>query len=141
MRNIRVELNAGRPIFWMVCLAVVSVGFHACKSSQSSVDSNTKVEAPAEDDTYLLVVSFFSPGNGIDRDMKKKFEEYIASDYPALTYDKTAWGREGEVDFCIKGSQLSKSEKAAFVSGSKELLVSSSKVRISENAECKRKKN
>ena len=91
------------------------------------------------EDIYGLVVSFYSPGNGIDQRAKSEYIKFLSSNYPALAYEKTSWGREGEIDFCFLLDELTEIQKSQFIKKSKELLSNSKKIHIYENKACTHK--
>ena len=117
---------------------------YSCKPTQpvaesSSTPSQTE-SAKESDGNYLLVVSFFSPGNGIDHKIKGEYQTFLSSEFPSLEYEKTPWGKEGEIDFCISGSSLTDSQKEELLKKTKEILSSSTRVRVKENSPCRHKK-
>lgn len=110
----------------------------SCKSKKNA--AGTKLEAGK----YHLLVSFYSPGDGIDAAAQAKYDEAIAQfekdNKVKVTLDKAPWGREGEVDYCIRLDGFKASQQKSFIDMSKQLLSSSTKVNISENCDCKHKK-
>jgi len=88
-----------------------------------------------------LVVSFYSICCGIDNMAKEKLDRFVNS------YEKTKgkqitkatgrWGKEGEIDYCFKLSELLPREQKRFISKVRLLLRKSKLVHISENASCK----
>jgi hypothetical protein len=94
------------------------------------------VITPATAETYRLVVSFYSTAGGIDTKVNGEFEKFLSS-YPKKTaYEPTHWGREGEVDYCLKLSELSTTEQSDFIKKAKDVLNKSTIVHINENAGC-----
>ncbi len=90
----------------------------------------------AEEETYPLVVSFYSKGEGIDNKVNEAFVKFLASYTKKTVYEPTHWGREGEIDYCLKLSELSSAEQADFIKKAKDLLSKSALVHINENAKC-----
>lgn len=84
----------------------------------------------------MFTVSFISGGAGIDRNVQRNFESFLKSEYPNISYEKIIRGREGELDYCFKLSDLSATRRATFIEGSKQILTRSSLVEISENSNC-----
>ncbi len=84
-------------------------------------------------------VSFRSLGAGIDRKTHKAFSEYIThfeiEEKVQLFFDKTFWGREGEIDYCISTKNLSDKQIETFENQIKVLLVSSKSVYYSRDTE------
>lgn len=88
-----------------------------------------------------LVVSFYSICCGIDHQARAKLDRFINS------YEKTKgkriakatihWGKEGEIDYCFKLSELLPREQKRFISKVRLLLRKSKLVHINENASCK----
>ncbi|MEX0811032.1 MAG: hypothetical protein WD048_02370 [Chitinophagales bacterium] len=119
---------------------LVSLLVNACNNSKNiNITSSTKNDGT--DINYGLVVSFYSPGNGIDHKTKNKFVEFISNYKVKIDYEKASWGKEGEIDFCILLTDLTKQEKVDFIQESKDLLAKSSKVRVYENAPCRHKES
>lgn len=85
---------------------------------------------------HMLIVSFISTGAGIDRNVQQEFEFFLKTEYPNISYEKIIRGREGELDYCFKLSDLSVARKATFIESSKQILTRSSLVEISENSNC-----
>ena len=50
------------------------------------------------------------------------------------------WGREGDVDYCFKLTELNILQQDKFIKEAKELLNSYSLVKFYENTTCKRKR-
>ena len=84
----------------------------------------------------MFVVSFISVGAGIDRNVQQDFESFLKSEYPNISYDKIPRGREGELDYCFKLSDLSATRKTNFIEGSKQILTRSNLIKISEGSNC-----
>ena len=57
-----------------------------------------------------------------------------------LSYETTNWGREGEVDYCFKLTELDKKKQKLFIIETKEILKTSSLVRYKENITCRQNK-
>ncbi|MBI4931886.1 MAG: hypothetical protein HY841_14080 [Bacteroidetes bacterium] len=90
----------------------------------------------AQEETYPLVISFYSKGGGIDSKVNGEFEKFLTSYSKKIVYEPTHWGREGEVDYCLKLSELSTAEQTDFVKKAKEVLSKSALVHINENTAC-----
>jgi hypothetical protein len=48
------------------------------------------------------------------------------------------WGREGEIDYCLKLSELNNQQQVKFIADTKEVLKKSKLVRYYENTTCGR---
>ena len=87
-----------------------------------------------------MVVSFFSICCGIDDKAKQNLDNFIKGYERAkrkqLTKAAVSWGREGEVDYCMKLSELSRKEQKRFIAKVRLLLKSSKLVHINENVAC-----
>ncbi len=124
-----------------VLVLVLPLFLIACKGSKDTttidkeIESTEKIEA--KETTCRLLVSFYSPGNGIDRKIKTKYQQFITAYSKSITYEQTGWGKEGEIDFCFTLSELSMEEQVDFVKQSKDLLSKSSRVHIYENVPSK----
>jgi hypothetical protein len=90
--------------------------------------------------TSRLVVSFYSICCGINQQAQEKLDAFI-NDYGKakgrqLTKKAAHWGKEGEIDYCLKLSELSLRERKRFVSKVRSLLKGAKLVHIRENAPC-----
>lgn len=102
-------------------------------SQTATTTTTTPANTPA---TYRLIISFISKGEGTDRSAKEMFGNFIA-DYPQkVSYETAPWGREGEVDYCLKLAELSEKGQIEFVDKIKKLLTNSELVNILENKSC-----
>ena len=90
-----------------------------------------------------LIISFNSPGNGIDYKAKKEIDGFISSYEKErgvpLAKEEIHWGKEGELDYCFKLSELAKEDQEDFVSRIKSLVRKSKRIGIVENAPCRNK--
>ena len=122
-------------------ILVIFLLFFACKGTKETTNLPDKEVASKEtnEGNYRLVVSFFSPGNGIDHKMKREYVEFIANYKAKISYEQIGWGKEGEVDFCFSLKELYIKEQDEFVKKSKELLSKSNRIHIYENAPCRHK--
>jgi hypothetical protein len=91
-----------------------------------------------------LIISFTSPGDGIDYRAKKQIDESISSYEKErgvrLAKEEIHWGREGELDYCFKLSELSKEDQENFVSRIKSLVKKSKRTGIVENSPCRKRR-
>jgi len=90
-----------------------------------------------------LIISFNSLASGIDSEAKKEIDEFI-SRYEKekgvrLAKEVAHWGKEGELDYCFKLSELSKEDQEGFVSEIKSLVKKSKQTGVVENAPCRSK--
>lgn len=105
------------------------------------MSENAKAEhksGPAEqsgNESYRLVVSFFSVGGGINTGVHQQFEKFISGHTPKISYQPTRWGREGEMDYYLKLSELTAAQQEEFVLKTKDIVEK--RVHISENEKCK----
>lgn len=132
------------PNLLYLTTVVILISGLACKNTkdvQAPPTEKKEVSEYPEDNKYRLVVSFFSPGNGIDHKMKQRYAEFVGTEYPQIVYEKTRWGKEGEIDFCFQLRELTENKKDQFVGASKELLSNSSRVHIHENTSCRTEKS
>ena len=127
---------------YLTFILIAGMTLGACKSKKKSTDvadqnqTTMKDQVSQEPLNYPLVVSFYSPGDGINHEAHEEFLGY-AGDYElALDEAKTPWGREGEVDYCLALTELSDAQKAVFIADVKAMLAETNKVRILENSPC-----
>ena len=121
-----------------LCLASV-----ACKSNKSTTSSatstpassqNTETADNASEQTYRIIVSFTSKGAGTSAEKREAFLKYVESHPKKPAYKEVLWGREGETDYCLTLSELSKKEQITFVEEVKKNMAGSDQVLITENA-------
>jgi hypothetical protein len=55
-----------------------------------------------------------------------------------LKVETFPWGREGEIDYCLKLSELNNQQQVKFIADTKEVLKKSELVRYYENRTCGR---
>lgn len=120
----------------------------ACNSAKNVTDkktiNSTNQDTISADINYRFSVSFISIGSGIDKQSKHKYDQYI-TEYEQknklqLSYETINWGREGEVDYCFKLTELDKKKQKLFIIETKEILKTSSLVRYKENITCRQNK-
>jgi hypothetical protein len=132
----------GKLSYVIIVLAGLLTFSCVCTKNVKSDETTTTENMKSDSVTYFrFIVSFYSPGNGVDHKMKQKYVEFITKNYPNIIIEKTKWGKEGEIDFCFQLNELEENRKQQFVKESKELLSSSSRVHIYENAPCKHDKS
>ncbi len=94
----------------------------------------------ATEQTSRLVISFYSICCGINHKAQEKLDDFIKHYERAkgkqLTKAAVRWGREGEIDYCFKLSELSRREQRRFIAKVRLLLKRSKLVHINENVAC-----
>ena len=119
-------------------LAQNSIGI-AAKDSVLKKNLEVAVQEP-----FRLVISFISIGSGINLSAKEKLENYLQLNEllkmknPEI--ERNPWGREGEVDFCMKLSSFTSIEQEKIVKGIREQLKNQEHIFIEENAICRHKR-
>ena len=141
-------------IFALVTLIMISCKNNnpssAAKQNEKTADSivenvNIKSVDSAKENVIdtnnnRLVIMFYSIGQGSEYVLSNAFEDSIGS-YSLkfgknIDYKKTLWGREGEIDFCLKLNELTTSEQAEFIALTRAQLKSAKWVNIFENYPC-----
>jgi hypothetical protein len=109
--------------------------------SLTSLPIVARSQTQAREQNARLVISFYSICCGIDHKAQEKLDRFINSYEKAkgrqLTKATVHWGREGEIDYCFKLSELLPKEQKRFISKVKWVLRKSRLVHINENAACK----
>jgi hypothetical protein len=128
----------------------------ACKTKNKVVTNNaantisesvptTATITPLPDSLYRFRVSFVSIGTGVDRNAKRQFIQYInefgQKHNITLKYESVSWGKEGEVDYCFKLSEVKQNLQHEFIDGLKNVLKNSTLVRYHEYATCRKTRN
>ncbi len=115
----------------------------ACKNQEKTTENNTKKMNQSQN-TYALVVSFISIGQGVDQKAIEQFNQLIADieqkKQVKINYEKIPWGREGEVDYCFNLSELDKETRQLFLTKTDELLSKNTLVKVEKNAACVHKR-
>ena len=97
-------------------------------------------QTQAGEQASRLVVSFYSICCGIDQKAKEKLDGFIKhyekTKGKQLTKAAVRWGREGEIDYCLRLSELSPREQKRFIAKVRLLLKRSKLVHINENVAC-----
>ena len=125
--------------------AVITLfGCNSSKKVTDQIETTSATENTSTTDAnYRFSVSFISIGAGTDKNAIQQFDAYIAEyqqkNKLKLSFEITKWGREGEIDYCLKLSELDKKKQELFITKTKETLQSSSLVRYKENEACRQK--
>ena len=126
---------------------VISLLIISCKNNSptsSEKPHEERIDSISENKTDTsncrLVILFYSIGNGTEFSISNAFEDSIGS-YSlkigkTIDYKKTAWGREGETDFCLKLNELTPAERLEFISMARSQLKIAKWVNIFENYPC-----
>lgn len=123
------------------CLLFLTLG--ACTHSKK-VAQTTPVSKIEETDSskYRFGISFYSIGTGIDAAARQQMMDYIRQfeqrEGVTLTYEKYAWGKEGEQDYCFRLNELTTAKQEYFISQMKETLKKSIRVHYKEHSDCAR---
>lgn len=127
-----------KQLFFLVALLSLVCPFTGCKAKKQtatttsetlSANSNSQVEK------YRVIISFISKGAGTDGEKRQAIMSYIEKHPKKPVNSIVHWGREGETDFCLNLTELSKSEQTEFVNEIKKLAGNSDLIFIAENAE------
>jgi hypothetical protein len=121
-----------RLFFLVSIISITSVGM-SCKSKKETTTSTQTTEAQTE--KFRLVVSFISKGAGPDNAKSAALLAYIGVHPKKPTYTVAHWGREGEADYCLNLTELTKSEQVDFVTNVNKMMAGSDMVFVKENAE------
>jgi hypothetical protein len=111
------------------------------KSSSAEIADIPETRTP---EIYRLVLSFYSIGEGTDGAAIDNFNHFISnfqnSQPNIISVEETPWGREGEIDYCIKFSANNPDFQKDFVATVKSLLTDCQLVHINENTICRHKR-
>ncbi len=129
----------------IILSSVISLSFAsvACKSHKNASSSgsattsssqNTEAGSTSSEQSYRIIVSFTSKGAGTSAEKREAFLKYVESHPKKPAYKEVLWGREGETDYCLTLSELSKKEQLTFVEEVKKAMAGSDQVIITENA-------
>ena len=128
----------------LATMALSIIGFAACKNHEKTSGSADKTQKMQQNNTYSLVVSFISIGQGVDQKAIEQYNEFIAQfekeNNVKINLEKVPWGREGEVDYCIDLTGLDKKTAEKFSTKTEELLSKNNLVKVEKNAPCVHKR-
>ncbi|HLG33768.1 MAG TPA: hypothetical protein VI757_02725 [Bacteroidia bacterium] len=128
----------------LVTLIIIS-GCHCEKKPAATIPAEAPKTQTVQSDEIQslnnLLVSFYSKGSGINREAAGKFDnflmEYIRKTNTKITYKKTGWGREGELDYCISLSVMNSEQRSKFITAVKDNLRQVELVHLFENHPCR----
>lgn len=109
-----------------ISILLLSAFLLSCGSSKSTTE-----------DFQNYVVSFYSPGNGINFNAYQSYTSFLDRFKPTVSYEKIYWGKEGEIDLCIDLSVLNKKDQNRFIEESKTVIGDADRVQTFENQTCK----
>lgn len=136
-----------KSIILLASVITIALASVACKSGKSATSSgatsaaaspsstqNGETENAGSEQTYRIIVSFTSKGAGTSAEKREAFLKYVEAHPKKPAYKEVLWGREGETDYCLTLSELSKKEQVTFVDEVKKAMADSDRVFITENA-------
>ncbi len=113
------------------------------EKTENTENTVTKNTTSTEDGKKLFrfTVSFISKGAGTDYQIRQKYDAFV-TDFETrnkvkIIINKAAWGREGEMDYCIEFTNINKEITEKFIAESKALLSASDRINIGENTHCR----
>jgi hypothetical protein len=113
-------------------------------SSTTTNNSTNEIVAVNSVDSYRLIVSFISIGEGIDSKARQSLDSMLNSwkekKNKEIIAEMMPWGREGEVDYCFKLNELSAQEQTDLVNEVMTAFKGNSLVQISENQPARHKR-
>lgn len=113
--------------------------------ASSAPAAAVQVSASDSSEKVRLVISFYSIGMGSDNKSILAFEDFIGvyagEVKKTIDYEKAAWGREGETDFCLKLIELTQAEQDQFIARSREKLRDAKWVNLYENSPCRHRRS
>lgn len=134
-----------KTVLLLISATIALAALPACKSSKpassaaaTASGSTAQAGDPASqaEPVYRVIVSFTSKGAGTVAEKREAFLKYVESHPRKPAYKTVLWGREGETDYCLLLTELSKKEQLNFVEELKKAMAGSDQVIITENAEC-----
>lgn len=135
-----------RSILWSLFSVLLISG---CKPKQNAkpMPSSAPVYSATSDEIQALnnlVISFYSTGEGANHKaaetIEKFLEEFSSKSKNPVPYSKIAWGREGEVDFCISLTGLDGDEQRSFLDNIRMLVKQFELIHFHENHPCRQLK-
>ena len=115
----------------------------ACNSTSKIAENKLQQKTILPDSIYRFTVSFISIGSGTDSEARQQFSRFIQQfnkeNNITINTEITNWGREGEMDYCLKLNELNKQQQDRFIAETKKILKNSTLVRYNENSICEYK--
>jgi hypothetical protein len=112
---------------------LVALGLAACTPSKPSPADTTPSATPTPGST-ALVVSFYSPGNGVNVAAAQKLDRIVDATKPRPARTSVGWGGEGEHDECFALGELAAEQKREFIARVVKEVGSEDRVHILQNA-------
>ena len=127
-------------IFFFLAIIVLIACNNTKKVTESKAQHQATENTLLPDSMYRFTVSFISIGSGTDKKAAQQFSQFIeqfnSKKNTQINSEITRWGKEGEIDYCLKLTELSKQQQDKFISETKELLATSKLIRYYENTIC-----
>ncbi len=119
------------------------IGMASCTQSKKATQTATNTQTAEKDPSkYRFGISFYSIGTGTDGAARQQMMDYIhqfeQKEGVTLTYEKYAWGKEGEIDYCFKLKELTPKQQENFILQIKQKLNKSTRVHYKEYSDCAR---
>jgi len=139
-----------KPTIYLFILVALAACSTKKKSASNTNDTSQATDSASEaieevkeavQERARLIVSFYSPGNGIDNEAHQLFAKEILESNKEIKYSKVSWGREGEVDYCFQLANMTAGEQAVFVDKVMDLLRNSERIHFYENEACRENRN
>jgi hypothetical protein len=106
------------------------------ENTASQEEVNMVMEPPVVNENQAdLVISFYSPGDGINYKAKADLDSYLSKN-KEIVFSTHNWGREGEIDYCFDLKSLNYKTKQKVLTEIKQLIGVQNKVRYMVNSEC-----
>ncbi|GAB4140793.1 MAG: hypothetical protein Fur0041_15990 [Bacteroidia bacterium] len=109
-------------------------------SVTDSVNTSVIIPQDTGNETCRLVISFISRGSGIDLKAKDDFIKWLNEHPKKPQYEESTWGREGEVNVCLKLEEFSTRERDIFIRDARTILSGNELVIIQENVPCAKRR-
>lgn len=143
MIKLKSNINIAATI---LLLMVIGTGCcHLRKSQKNKTSETDKVQIvnPVQDnsDNCALVIIFISRGQGIDREKKNEFVEFVPklNDEMKINLEikEVFWGREGEVKYCFPVDQIPEESKKIYIKKLMDFVSGNDRIIVRENVEFK----
>lgn len=141
---------------WGLLLILSITACHPRKSGAQSIDNHTneiqsqgvipdslkvrtwtRQEAASGPESFRLVISFISIGEGTDlnaaTDLNSFISRFESQTGKSIAYIMIPWGREGEVDCCFEMNELDQITQSKFIADVKAAFSGRKLIQITEN--------
>lgn len=111
---------------------------------QPAIIQSLATIATNDTNRFSVVISFFSQGSGAPFEVMTEFDafmtNYSSPNGKKPVFERVPWGREGELDYCIRLDKFDEADKNDFLRQAGAITKKTTLVHIYHNTECRHRK-